>query len=251
VLLGSLVSMLAASTAPRPAPAPGGEHLTYRIRVGPLSVGHATIEVAYLTADDGDLVGILQFHARSRGLLSRLYPVRDDIVSRFDPDDHRCLALRRRIREGGFRERLDIAVDHAAGMAIRSDGGRFPVPSGCRDVFSTLMALRGQPPGPGAVLEVPVVLGAAAATLTVRVGPRRVVEVPAGRFVCDTWRPDLGGREPFRHDGPVVVDVETGPRRLPVRVTARIPVVGAVQAELVAARTGTAPSIRRHGHQRD
>ena len=87
-----------------------------------------------------------------------------------------------------------------------------------------------------------MLLGGAVSTLAVDVFGERRVTVPAGEFPCLAVAPHLGGQGPFRHEGPVIVDLGREGHRLPVRVTVRVPVVGDLRAELVEVGTSSGES---------
>lgn len=210
-----------------------GESLQYRIRLGPLVVGSATLTIVGLQRCGDRTVYEVRSTTASNGLLRALYPVRDRIVSWADTLDFRSHRLCKQIREGPYRERSDVRLDHERGVASGRDGVEVPIPVGCHDVYSALLRLRASALAPGTTLRVPVLLGAAASTLRVEAGPRRIVKVPAGEFPCIELQPQLGDEGPFRHEGPVRIDLSEGPRHLPVRIRMRVPVVGQLSVELV------------------
>jgi hypothetical protein len=215
-------------------PFTAGERLTYRIRLGPVTVGMATLEITDTVPVSGRTAYVLRYTARSNALLGGLYPVRDRITSWADTLDFRSHRLRKRIHEGRYRERLDLVLDHERLQATAADSSSFTIPPACHDVFSALLRLRASLLEPASIVTIPVFLGATASTLAVSVGSQDRITVPVGRFTCVALRPQLGGEGPFRHEGPVTVDLDLSSRRLPVRVRVVVPIAGALLVELVA-----------------
>ncbi len=215
-----------------------GERLEYRIRLGPVTVGSATLEIRALQASGDRAAYEVRYTARSNRVLAPLYPVRDRITSWADTLDFRSHRLQKRIREGPYHEVRDLRLDHEASEATALDGTVLAIPSRCHDVFSALLRMRASQLAPGSHLEMPVILGGAVASLAVAVAPsEHRVAVPAGAFRCIAVMPNLEGRGPFRHDGPVIVDLGCDGIRPPVRISVRVPIVGRLRAELVEIAT--------------
>ncbi len=216
----------------------GPELLEYRIRLGLVTVGEASIEVDGPHDLDGRTVWRIRSTARSHGVLSRLYPVRDRITSWADTLDLRSHRLRKRIREGRYRTEIDLAMDHdaAEGELVQDRRQRtFPAPVGAHDVLSALLRTRADLTTPGDTLLIPVVLEGQGGKMRVISGDPCEVETPAGRFDCLPVWPELGGAGPFRHEGGMRVDITRDRHRWPVKVTVKVPVVGSLVVELVAA----------------
>ncbi|MEZ4386325.1 MAG: DUF3108 domain-containing protein [Candidatus Krumholzibacteriia bacterium] len=231
---------------PQPA-TPVTETLNYRIRVGPMTAGQATIAARPVALADGPPAVEIRLSVRSSGLLSRLYPVRDRITSWAAQDDLRTLLLDRRIREGRRRLVDHWRVDHARRTARERGGARVPVPAGVHDILSALWRLRTADLAAADTLSLPLLLGSRTARMFVAAGSATDVEVPAGRFRCVPLCPRLG--EPAEFDGgsPVLIECSLGPQRWPVRLRLPLPVVGSVSVELETASVGNGGEIREDG----
>lgn len=209
-----------------------GEQLNYRIRLGPVTVGTATLELVRLQACGDRTAYVVRYSARSNRLISSVYPVRDRITSWADTLDFRSYRYTQRIREGQVRFKRDVQLDHAAGMARSSVGDSLQVPPGCHDVFSTLLRIRASCLEPGTTISVPVLMETEAVAFAVSVGPLGRVNVPAGEFPCIEVIPQLGNEGPIRHEGTMTIDLSRDGRCLPVRIRMRVPVVGYLSVEL-------------------
>ena len=209
-----------------------GEQLNYRIRLGPVTVGTATLELVGLQACGERTAYVIRYTARSNRLISAVYPVRDRITSWADTLDFRSHRYDQRVREGTVRVRRDVRIDHALGIASDGDGATLKIPPGCHDVFSALLRLRASRLEPGTTVSVPVIMETEVVALDVSVGPYGRVKVPAGEFPCIEVIPLLGNEEPIHHEGTVVIDLSRDERCLPVRIRLRVPVVGYLSVEL-------------------
>jgi len=208
------------------------ESLHYRIRLGPITVGTASLETVGLVEVAGRGCTIIRYTARSGPLLGTVYPVRDRITSLVDTLDFRCHHLNKNIREGTYREHRRWELDHDHGLASDQQGIRCPIVPGTHDVFSALQRLRHHLPAPDQVLRLPVFLGGASDTLHIIVGEPRVIEGPLGTFSTLPLKPILGGEGPFQHEGPVIIDITRDRGRWPARIAVQVPVVGRLVIEL-------------------
>jgi hypothetical protein len=230
-----LVSSLAVAAPP---PLPGGhagfagETLEYRIRLGPIRAGSATV-VTRTAAIGREGAVEIELSARSDGLLASLLPVRDRITSVAAVGDLRSLRLERRIREGRRKIHDVWTVDHDLAVATDGQGGQVAVPPGIHDILSVLWRLRAVALAPGDTVTLPVLVAGRATRLNVTVGPEREVEVPAGRFRCLPLCPGLERIVPFDPHGPLVIDLAVGATGPPVRISLDLPVAGRARFELV------------------
>lgn len=208
------------------------ESLHYRIRLGPVTVGTASLETIGLVEVDGRGCSIVQYTARSGPLLGSVYPVRDRIISLVDTLDFRCHRLNKHIREGSYREHRRWTLDHGQGLASDERGNHCPIAPGSHDVFSALQRLRRHLPAPDQIVSLPVFLGGVSDTLHIIVGKPREIEGPLGTFSTLPVEPILGGGGPFRHEGPVTVDINQDTGHWPVRIAVQVPVVGQLVIEL-------------------
>lgn len=233
ITLFAIVTVARATPELLPArPFAVGEQLNYRIRLGPVTVGTATLELVGLQTCGQRTAYIMRYTARSNRLISSVYPVRDRITSWADTLDFRSHRYTQRIREGQDRFNRDVLLDHTAGLAISSEGDSLAIPPGCHDVFSALLRIRASRLDPGATVSVQVIMAAQTAVLDVSVGPLGRVKVPAGEFPCIQVIPLLGNEGPIRHEGPMTIDLSRDGRGLPVRIRMRVPVVGYLSVEL-------------------
>jgi len=232
----TLLALLLCAMLPRTAdcaPAFAEETLHYRIRIGVVSAGEATIATRPVQRAGEPPAVEIRLTVRSSGLLSALYPIRDRITSRAAADDLRTLALDRRIREGRRREVDHWVVDHDRGLARERGGRQVTVPTGVHDILSFLWKLRGTDLAPADTLSLPVLLGQGVARMHVAVGEHREVEVPAGRFRCVPVRPGLDEPVDPAGDASMLIEFGVEQPRWPVRIGVQLPIVGRASVELV------------------
>ncbi|HEY3585778.1 MAG TPA: DUF3108 domain-containing protein, partial [Myxococcaceae bacterium] len=138
-----LALMLAASTEAPPEPAVGpGEQITYRVSWLGLPAGTANVTVG---AESPDRPGSLPIVTNGRSDLV-VYPIRNKIVSWWDPTSGRSQGLEMYSEENHKRRRLKIDFDRSTGKALvfRQVEGETPresqidVPPGTVDVASAV-----------------------------------------------------------------------------------------------------------------
>jgi len=221
-----------------------GETLNYRIRVGFVTAGEACITTRLISGSRPVALEI-RLTARSRGILSALYPIRDRITSRAGADDLRTLTLQRRIREGNRRLHDFWTVDHQLGQAREQHGAQVDVPAGVHDILSALWRLRRDGPAPGVTLQHPLLMGKGVTTMSTVAGQRTENQVPAGRFQCIPLYPTLGDQPAIGPDPTLVVHCSDDTYRWPVKMLLKLPVVGQATIELMSVELEEIDSVEK------
>src|SRR5215813_4203468 len=160
-----LALLLAAPTEPPTTGALGpGEQITYKVSWLGLPAGSAEVTVG---AEAVDRPGSLPIVTQARSDLV-VYPLRNKIVSWWDPASGRWRGLEMYSEENRKRRRLKIDFDRNEGNAdvVRQNEGEPPkeskveVPPGAVDVATAVFFLRSQPLGVGDTVTMPIFTGA-------------------------------------------------------------------------------------------
>ncbi len=180
-----LALMLAAPTeSPPPGSLGPGEQIGYRVSWLGLPAGTADVTVG---AESSDRPGSLPIVTHGRCDLV-VYPMRNKIVSWWDPVGGRSRGLEMYSDENRKRRRLKIAFDGSAGKAhvFRQTEGESPreseieVPPGVVDVASALFVLRTARLADGDELSLPVFTGSKLFRGIAHVEGRAPLETPLG-----------------------------------------------------------------------
>ena len=196
-----LALLLAAPTEAPPEPALGpGEQITYRVSWIGLSAGTADFTVG---AESPERPGSLPIVTNGRSDLA-VYPMRDKIVSWWDPTSGRSRGLEMYTDENRKRRRLKIDFDRAEGKAhvFRQVEGESPresqadVPAGAVDVASAVFLLRAARLADGDTLSIPIFTGAKLFRGLAEVEGRGPLKTPLGerQAVKVRLRTEFSGR---------------------------------------------------------
>jgi len=180
-----LALMLAAPTESLPPGSLGpGEQITYRVTWLGLPAGTADVSVG---AETSERPGSLPIVTNGRCDLV-VYPMRNKIVSWWDPASGRSRGLEMYSDENRKRRRLKIDFDGSEGKAsvFRQTEGESPresqvaVPAGAVDVASAVFFIRTAPLADGDELSMPIFTGSKLFRGIAQVEGRGPLETPLG-----------------------------------------------------------------------
>jgi hypothetical protein len=180
-----LALMLAAATEAPPERALGpGEQITFRVSWLGLPAGTANVTVG---AESPDRPGSLPIVTNGRSDLV-VYPIRNKIVSWWDPASGRSQGLEMYSDENHKRRRLKIDFDRSTGKAlvVRQAEGETPresqvdVPLGAVDVSSAVFFIRAARLADGDTITMPIFTGSKLFKGLAEVEGRTKVETPLG-----------------------------------------------------------------------
>jgi len=178
--------LLAAPAEPATAAALGpGEQITYKVSWLGLPAGNAEVTVG---AEAPDRPGSLPIVTQARSDLV-VYPLRNKIVSWWDPASGRSRGLEMYAEENRKRRRLKIDFDRSAGNAevIRQNEGEPPkeskveVPPGAVDVATAVFFLRSMRLGEGDTVTMPIFTGTKLFKGIAEVEGRGPIDTPMGQ----------------------------------------------------------------------
>jgi len=219
-----------------------GERLVFSIDYGLINAGEGVLEVAGMVDMDGHRCYRIESTARSNTFFSGIYRVRDKVVSYLDAEGLFSRYFMKRLREGTYRKIEEIEFDHEAGKARYHDGREFDAPAGVHDVLSAFYYVR--------MLDLEVghdVFLAAHSSrenwdLRVIVHRQEAVETDLGTVDCFVIQPIMMGDGLFKHEGDLMIYMTADERRIPVRMTAKLP-VGHIAASLRSYTPGERGSV--------
>ncbi len=180
-----LALLLAAAPGATPEGSLGpGEQIIYQLRWLGLPAGTADVTVG---AESPDRPGSLPLVTNGRSDLV-VYPIRNRIISWWDPASGRSRGLEMYSEENRKRRRLKIDFDRSAGQAqvFRQNEGESPkeskveVPPGACDVASAVFFLRTARLADGDTISLPIFTGAKLFRGLAEVEGRGPLETPLG-----------------------------------------------------------------------
>ncbi|MHB8079717.1 MAG: DUF3108 domain-containing protein [Candidatus Krumholzibacteriia bacterium] len=208
-----------------------GERLVFSIDYGPVNAGEGTLEVRGLVMTDGHPCYLIESRAASNRFFSTFYMVRDRVVSHIDVVHLYSRYFAKRLREGDYRQNIEVRFDQEAGKAHYADGRTFDTMPGIHDVLSAFYYVRTLALEPGRTYHVETHSSRKNYPLEVIVHGRERVKVPAGEFDCLVVEPVIIGDGLFQHEGRLTIWLTDDARRMPVLMKTRVK-VGSIDASL-------------------
>lgn len=208
-----------------------GEQLVFSIDYGLVNAGEGVLEVAGMVEIDGHQCYRIESTARSNTFFSGIYRVRDKVVSYVDADSLFSRYFMKRLREGTYRKIEEIEFDHEAGKARYHDGREFDTPAGVHDVLSAFYYVRMLDLEVGQDVFLAAHSSRETYDMRVIVHRQEAVETELGTVDCFVIQPIMMGEGLFKHEGDLMIYLTADERRIPVRMTTKLP-VGHIAATL-------------------
>ncbi len=226
-----------AGAGPSPSVYGPGEKMTFSIDYGIINAGDGTLEVLDTVDFAGRTVYRIESRANSNRFFSSIYKVRDKVLSYIDVETQASLYFYKRLREGDYKNTVEVTFDHDAGKAVYADGSTFDTAPGVQDVLSAFFYVRNLDLEPGNVYSVPAHSSHKTYDLKVIVHGRERVEVKAGTYDCFVVEPMIEGDGLFKHEGKLTMYITDDARRVPVLIKTKVP-VGSIDVQLTEYRPG-------------
>lgn len=227
-LLGPVTTQI---DPPAKVPFGPGEHLVYKLKLGPFSVGEGHMEVVGLDSVRGQLT----YHTSLRmsgGVIG--FRVRDDFQSWFTTQDLVSLRFVKNQREGPYKAYRHYEFINDEMRFERADNGEGkPMPtSEPLDDVSFLYFTRSLPLEVGDEYQFDRYFKETGNPVIIRVLGIETVEVPAGRFETVVVQPIIQTKGLFADGGEAKLYFTNDERRLLVQMKSKVPVVGSLTLQL-------------------
>lgn len=179
MLLAAGAAGAAEPVPPGPAPAIG-ERWGFHGRWMGIPIGHGWISVVERVRIDGRDVFHLEAHGKTNGVLSKLYPIHDEVHSYIDARTLEPVRFTKHQREGDYRahEIVDFVDGEARYKSLLNGNEKtIPLPGEFQDLLSAIFWLRRQPLEPGRSLQVNLYTDEKIYPTELLIGPRELLEV--------------------------------------------------------------------------
>lgn len=212
-----------------------GEYFQFSIDWNGLNGGSSLMQVQNLHTVDGHRVYRIVTKAESNSFVSRFYKVRDRAESFIDAESLVSRRFVKHLREGGYKQDLDVRFDQENRKAVYAGGPTVDVPAKVHDVLSAFYYVRTRPLVIGTSFTIPTHDNKKSYEMEVKVHKRERIEVPAGKFDCILVEPVLKSEGVFQSKGSILVWLTDDERRIPVLVKSKVP-VGSISVSLTDLR---------------
>ena len=212
-----------------------GEYFQFSIDWNGLNGGSSLMQVQNLHTVDGHRVYRIVTKAESNSFVSRFYKVRDRAESFIDAESLISRRFVKHLREGGFKQDIDVRFEQEQKKAVYAGGPTLDVPAQVHDVLSAFYYVRTRPLAIGSSFTIPTHDNRKSYEMEVKVHKRERIEVPAGKFDCILVEPVLKSEGVFKSKGSIFVWLTDDDRRIPVLVKSKVP-VGSISVSLTDMR---------------
>jgi hypothetical protein len=207
---------------------PVGEHLEYS---GTWRLWHAGFATADLKQADGNEE--IEFAADTVGIVSVLYPVRDRIESRYDPETYCATEVVKDTVEGRRKRHTAIFYQPDVHQLVLDEQNLNnrpptskheikPIPGCVLDMFSGIYYVRTLPLRVGEVYNFPVNEGGNTIEVQVVADLKETITTPAGTFNTIRTEPKVFNHKLFKRKGRMWIWFSDDDRRLPVMLKAKV-----------------------------
>jgi hypothetical protein len=212
-----------------------GEYFQFSIEWNGLNGGSSLMQIQNLHTVAGRKAYRIVTKAESNSFVSKFYKVRDRAESFVDAESLYTLRFVKHLREGGYKQDIDVRFDQPRGKAVYSDGPTLDVPAHVHDVLSAFYYVRTRALPIGSTFVIPTHDNKKSYEMEVKVHRKERIEVPAGKFDCILVEPVLKSEGVFKSKGSIHVWLTDDERRIPVLVRSKVP-IGSISVSLTDMR---------------
>jgi hypothetical protein len=219
-----------------------GEKLEFRVYLGFIFGGNASMTVNSITDINGYPCYEIISEARSTSAVDNFYKVRDRITSWQDVEGGFSRRYEKKIREGGYRsERLvEYTPEHQMALLYKNSKDNpdtLDLPGSVQDVLSAFYYIRTKELKVGESIWVDVHDIDKRYDLEVLVLRKETLDVPAGKFECFVVEPKLMSSGIFRREGTMQIWLSDDEFKIPVMMRSKL-YFGSVWAKLEGYKLG-------------
>jgi len=214
----------------------GGEFLKFDIIYGFVTAAEAIMKVSD-TMMNGRKCLKVDFLLNSKPFFDVFYKVEDRYHTVIDSEGLFPWHFEQHIREGGYRRDFVAQFDQLQHVATTT-GGTFKIPPYVQDMMSAFYFARTVDYTdfkPGQKIHLQNFYKDSTYELDVKFRGRQTIDVEAGTFNCVVIEPLAKEGGLFKSDGKVYVWITDDDRKIPIRVSSKIP-IGTVESELTEYR---------------
>jgi len=208
-----------------------GEYFQFSIDWSGINAGSALMQVQNWQWIDGRRTWRIVSKTESNSFVSKIYKVRDRAETAIDAESLFTRRFEKHLREGGYKHDSVVQFDQENRKALYHDGSSFDVPARVHDVLSAFYYVRTRPLPDGGGFTIPAHDNRKSYDLEVKVLRRERIEVSAGTFDCVVVEPILKSEGIFKSKGRILVWLTDDARRMPVKVTSKVP-IGSISVSL-------------------
>lgn len=208
-----------------------GEKLTFKIKYGIISAGHATLELSETSYQDSVPAFLIQSEARTNKTFDKVYKVRDYMESVWRKEDLVALRFTKRLREGKYRQHRIHFYYPDLNMTLYTKFGRktkqpktkkIKIPDNTQDIFSAFYLFRTLDLEVGGEYIIDVSADGRNYPAKILVHKKETIKTVLGKKECFVVEPILEGDAIFKQTGKIQIWITADEDRIPVLMSSQI-----------------------------
>ncbi len=219
--LAIAISLLPVNLAGQDIPFRVGESLIYNAEFNHIPVGEAVLQVHGMDTINGNPSYHVSFSARTGRLADQIFKIRDRVDIWMDETKLYTHKLRKKIREGPYKRKINMLVDYEKMIAITNKDTNI-IDFEVRDPYSMFYYLRTVP------LEInqPMVFSTYENKKNTKfnliVTGKEIIKAPLGSYICKVVKPYKKGKTLFKNQGDMQIWFTDDKDRLPLKIQIKL-----------------------------
>lgn len=227
-----------------------GEHLEYKLHVGLLTAGEATLSILPdIEKRNGRPCYRIDVYGKTTGFADFLYSVKDNWGTYYDTASLVPHQFYRNIQEGRYRKYEIVDFDHVNEKARVTtldkqtfkprDIKTYDIPSNIQDLVSGYYFLRTQDFStiqPNDTIQVRAFFDKELFDMKIRFVKREVIKTKLGKVKALAFAPVMPENSIFDGEDSILLWMSDDANKIPLKVRAKMFLVGSVEVEITAAK---------------
>jgi hypothetical protein len=155
----------------------GKEVCYYDVKLGAITLGEIVLKSDLIEEGDRDFF-LFEMASKSKGILSRIYPMNDTIISYVDPERFATIKYIKKIHEKDTTFYTTVKFEIDSGIAIYTDGKRYYTPINAMDALSMIFFIRKLSIGEGEKKFIPYHFDKRSSVIPVELIGEEVIKTP-------------------------------------------------------------------------
>ena len=194
-----------------------GETLRYNASFGGVSAANASLKVIGKEEFNDIMTFHVQFTARSKGLISYLFPINDKIDLWLSEDSLFTIKESSIIKEGSYEYSREMIFDHQSGSALL-ENDTLQIPKGTQSPYSLFYFCRNKDIASMTLDTLNTIQGKKITPLNILIEEDIEIIVPAGKFLCTKVTPVKSNRKKFKNKSQMAILFSNDKHQYPVKI---------------------------------
>ncbi len=204
-----------------PYPLRSDETLTYNAKFKVIPAGTASLTQVGMAQVNNENTIHVEFIAKTGTVADRLFKIRDRIDTWLRIDDLTTVKQVKKIREGSYKKNRSMTIDKALN-AIITESDTVAINGEIRDTYSLLYYLRTIPHVIGDTLSFTTFNDGKYTSFKGSFHRKETIYVPAGKFVCNVFKPFRVGKSLFKNEGDMIIWFSENNHHMPVQIQIKL-----------------------------